>query len=69
MLLAFCAHPEARGSRLAPAEDKMRLLMIYVNTQDGIKQDERRQLLTLARQRRLPEGLEHLTDGRREAQS
>ena len=26
----------------------MRLLMIYVNTQDGIKQDERRQLLTLA---------------------
>ena len=29
-------------------EDKMRLLMIYVATQDGIKQDERRQLLNLA---------------------
>jgi len=29
-------------------EDKMRLLMIYVSTQDGIKQDERRQLLQLA---------------------
>ena len=30
------------------AEDKMRLLMIYVTTQDGIKQDDRKKLLTLA---------------------
>eukprot|EP00326_Haptolina_ericina_P017194 CAMPEP_0181195132 /NCGR_PEP_ID=MMETSP1096-20121128/14712_1 /TAXON_ID=156174 ORGANISM="Chrysochromulina ericina, Strain CCMP281" /NCGR_SAMPLE_ID=MMETSP1096 /ASSEMBLY_ACC=CAM_ASM_000453 /LENGTH=566 /DNA_ID=CAMNT_0023284691 /DNA_START=96 /DNA_END=1796 /DNA_ORIENTATION=+ len=30
------------------AEDKMRLLMIYVITQDGIKSEERRQLMSLA---------------------
>ena len=29
-------------------EDKIRLLMVYVITQDGIKSEERRQLMTLA---------------------
>ena len=37
-----------KGDLPLSPEDKMRLLMIYVITQDGIRQDERRQLMQLA---------------------
>lgn len=38
----------AREDIVTSPEDKMRLLMLYVISQDGIKQDERRQLMELA---------------------
>lgn len=37
-----------RADLLLSPEDKLRLLMIYMITQDGIRQDERRQLIQLA---------------------